>query len=270
MLLGILQEARMNYEQTRSKRVDYFRADAYGDWTGSAIPPRPLTSLFHPPDLVQDLFLDVRMFLDSKQMYEELGIPYRRGYLLAGPPGSGKSSLILAVASNFELPIYSVPLRGTGITGERLAALLANCRKPSLIALEDIDCLSLATSRQSNTKDSLTIADLLNVIDGIGASEDRVLFMTANRPETLDFALTRAGRVDRKFYVDYARDEELRSFHQRIAQYLPVQAWPEFRAALPQQATIADAQALALQGPLEVTPNPGSYNPYAEYQGAPG
>ena len=85
------------------------------------------------------------------------------------------------------------------------------------------------------------------VIDGIGASEDRVLFMTANDPEALDAALTRAGRVDRKFYIDYARDEELQTLHSRVAQYYPVQPWPKFRALLPEQATIADAQALAFQ-----------------------
>jgi chaperone BCS1 len=248
VILDILQEARASYEQSRSKRVDYFRWDTYSDWSGSTIPARPMASLFHPPALIQDLLDDVRLFLDSKQMYEDLGIPYRRGYLLAGPPGTGKSSLILAVASHFELPIYSVPLRGTDISGERLATLLANCRKPSLLALEDIDCLKVATSRKSKANDGLTIAELLNVVDGIGASEDRVLFMTANHPETLDYALTRAGRIDRKFYIDYARDEELKCFHSRIAQYHPVQPWPDFRAALPQRTTIADAQALALQG----------------------
>jgi ATP-dependent 26S proteasome regulatory subunit len=126
--------------------------------------------------------------------------------------------------------------------------LLASCRRPSLIALEDIDCLKVATSRESKTADGLTIADLLNAMDGIGASEDRVLFVTVNRPEALDFALTRAGRVDRKFFVDYARDEELKCFYERMKQYFPVQPWPEFRAALPLQATIADAQALALRG----------------------
>jgi chaperone BCS1 len=190
---------------------------------------------------------DVQIYLDSKKIYTDLGIPYRRGYLLAGPPGTGKSTLILAVASHFKLPIYSVPLRGTEMTGERLSRLLSNCRKPSLIALEDVDCLKVATSRKSKSSEGLTMADLLNVIDGIGASEDRVLFMTANHPETLDAALTRAGRVDRKFYIDYARDEELQSFHSRVAQYYSVQAWPEFRAALPERATIADAQALAFQ-----------------------
>ena len=182
MVLDILQEARTSYEQSRPKRVEYFRSDNYGDWIGTTIPARPLTSLFHPPGLIQDLFGDVRIFLDPKKMYEDLGIPYRRGYLLAGPPGTGKSSLIVAVASHFELPIYSVPLRGAEMTGERVAMLLASCRKPSLIALEDIDCLTVATSRKASTNDGLTIADLLNLFDGIGASEDRVLFMTANRP----------------------------------------------------------------------------------------
>lgn len=248
LILHILEEARASYESSNSKCVDYYHWDTYTDWVGNTIQGRAIPSLFHRPDVIDDLFGDVRTFLGAKQMYEDLGIPYRRGYLLAGPPGSGKSSLILAVASHFGLPIYSVPLHGAEMTGERLAVLLSSCRRPSLIAIEDIDCLKVATSRESKTEDGLTIADLLNAIDGIGASDDRVLFMTANRPEALDFALTRAGRIDRKFSIDYARDEELKCFYERIRQYFPIQPWPEFRAALPLQATIADAQALALRG----------------------
>lgn len=247
MILDILQEAKAAYEQTQSASVEYFRTDQYGDWTENAIPARPLKSLYHPEDLVQDLMDDVQTFLDSKRIYAELGVPYRRGYLLAGPPGTGKSTLILAVASRFKLPIYSVPLRGIEMTGERLSQLLSNCRKPSLIALEDVDCLKVATSRKSKSSEGLTMADLLNVIDGIGASEDRVLFMTSNHQEMLDPALTRAGRVDRNFYIDYAEDAELQKFHSRVAQYYSVQPWPEFRDSLPERATIADAQALAFQ-----------------------
>jgi chaperone BCS1 len=247
LILDILEEARASYEKGKSKRVDYCCWDTYTDWNSTTIPGRKIASLFHRPDIIEDLFGDVRAFLCAKGMYEDLGIPYRRGYLLTGPPGTGKSSLVLAVASHFQLPVYSVPLRGAEISGELLATLLANCRKPSLISLEDVDCLKVATSRESKSEDGLTISDLLNAIDGIGASEDRVLFMTANRPELLDFALTRAGRVDRKFVIDYARDEELKRFYERTAQYVPMQPWPEFRAALPVNATIADAQALALR-----------------------
>ena len=248
LMLDIIREAKVAYEDTQPARVEYFRTDQYGDWISEIILPRTLDSVYHPAEFIHDLIDDVQTYLGSKKIYTDLGIPYRRGYLLAGPPGTGKSTLILAIASNFKLPIYSVPLRGTEMTGERLLQLLSNCRKPSLIALEDVDCLKVATSRSSKTTDGLTMADLLNVIDGIGASEDRVLFMTANHPEKLDAALTRAGRVDRKFYIDYARDEELRSFHSRIARYYAVLPWPEFREALPVRATIADAQALAFQG----------------------
>jgi len=247
MILDIIQEAKAAYEQTQPIRVEYFRTDQYGDWSENAVPARAVRSLYHPEGLLRDLMEDVQTFLDSKKTYADLGIPYRRGYLLAGPPGTGKSTIILAIASYFKLPIYSVPLRGADLTGERLSQLLSNCRKPSLIALEDVDCLAVATSRKSKSNESLAMADLLNVIDGIGASEDRVLFMTSNHPETLDTALTRAGRVDRKFYIDYARDEDLQRFHSRIGQYYSVQPWPEFRDSLPERATIADAQALALK-----------------------
>lgn len=245
IMLDIIREAKAAYEEAQPITVQYFRIDHYGDWTEEAIPPRGLKSVYHPGGLIPDLIGDVQTYLDSKNIYADLGIPYRRGYLLAGPPGTGKSTLILALASHFKLPIYAVPLRGIEMSGERLSQLLSNCRKPSLIALEDVDCLKVATSRNSKSGEALTMADLLNVIDGIGASEDRVLFMTTNHPERLDGALTRAGRVDRKFYIDYARDEELQSFHARVAQYYSIQPWPEFRAALPLHATIADAQALA-------------------------
>lgn len=248
MLLEIIQEAKAAYERTQPIRVEYFRVDQYGDWNENTIPARALTSLYHPETRIRDLIRDVQTFLSSKKIYSDLGIPYRRGYLLAGPPGTGKSTLIIAIASHFKLPIYSVPLRGTEMSGERLSQLLSNCRKPSLIAFEDVDCLNVAITRKSKSSEGLTMADLLNVIDGIGASEDRILFMTSNYPDVLDVALTRAGRVDRRFYVDYARDEELRSFYGRIAQYYAVQPWPEFRDSLPERATIADAQALAFHG----------------------
>lgn len=247
VMFDIIEEAKVAYEQMQPAKVDYFLVDQYGDWTENAISARSLQSLYHPEDLTSDLLEDIRSFLDSKNVYADLGIPYRRGYLLAGPPGTGKSTLILGVASCFRLPIYSVLLRGADMTGGRLSQLLASCRKPSLIVLEDIDCVKAATSRKQNGNNGLTMADLLNVIDGIGASEDRVLFMTSNHPETLDPALTRSGRVDRKFYIDYARDEELRMFHNRIGLYYAVQPWPEFRRSLPEQATIADAQALAFR-----------------------
>ncbi len=247
ILLDIIDAARVEYESTQPITVDYYRADQYGDWRLETVAPRSMDSVYLPKEQLDDLTADVHTYLAAKPVYAEMGIPYRRGYQLSGPPGTGKSTIILALATFFKLPVYSVPLRGSEMTGERLADLLGSCRKPAIVALEDVDCLKLTTTRKSKPEQAITMADLLNVIDGIGAGEDRLLFMTANQPEILDTALVRAGRVDRKLYLDYARDEELRRFHLRVSQYFPILPWPEFRSALPQKATIADAQALAFQ-----------------------
>lgn len=248
LLLDIIREAKEAFDQSQPVTVEYYRADKYGDWGFETIAPRGMDSVYLPREQVADLVTDIETYLTAKPIYQELGIPYRRGYQLAGPPGTGKSTLILALASKFRLPLYSVALGGTEMTGTQLSSLLADCRKPAIVAFEDIDCIASSIGRKSKDRASLTMADLLNVIDGIGASEDRLLFMTANRPEVLDAALVRAGRVDRKFYIGYARDEELERFHARVAMHFAVMPWPDFRAALPPKATVADAQALAFRG----------------------
>lgn len=247
LLLDIIAEAKDAFDQSQPEMLEYYRSDNYGDWRLEMIAPRSMESVYLPQEQLADFTNDVETYLSAKPIYVELGIPYRRGYQLAGPPGTGKSTLILALASKFRLPVYSVALPGAEITGIQLADLLANCRKPAILAFEDIDSIKLSTHQSSKANGGITMADLLNAIDGIGASEDRLLFITANRPEILDTALVRAGRVDRKFYVDYARDEELNRFHERVSMHFPVEPWLEFRAALPMKATIADAQALAFR-----------------------
>lgn len=247
LLLDIIREAKEAFDRSQPVTIEHYRADNYGDWRLETIAPRDMDSVYLPHDQLAELVTDIETFLEAKPIYRELGIPYRRGYQLAGPPGTGKSTLILSLASKFRLPLYSLALRGAEMTGSQLAGLLADCRKPAIVALEDIDCVKTSVSRKSKGGQGVSMSDLLNVIDGIGASEDRLLFMTTNEPEILDPALVRAGRMDRKFYIDYARDEELKRFHDRVSLYFAIEPWPEFRAALPRKATIADAQAMAFR-----------------------
>jgi hypothetical protein len=78
MILDILQEAKSAYERTLPIKVEYFRTDLYGDWNEHAIPARPLNSLYYPEGLIRDLMEDVQIFLGSKKVYTDSGIPYAR------------------------------------------------------------------------------------------------------------------------------------------------------------------------------------------------
>jgi chaperone BCS1 len=248
ILLDILAEAKAEYLAAMPPHVKFYRYTQYDGWSAQAISPRSLDSTYYPQALLDDILTDIRTFLDSKEKYAYLGIPYRHGYQLDGPPGTGKSTMILALASHLNLPLYSMSLQAEGMDGQRLQHMLSQCSKPAIVVFEDIDCLNAAKTRDVSPEDRLTMSDLLNAIDGIGAAEDRIIFMTSNHPEKVDVALTRSGRIDRKFHITYAADTELRRFYDNVSQLFAQPSWEEFRASLPEQTTIADAQAMAFHG----------------------
>ena len=103
-------------------------------------------------DQAEALLEDAREFLESERWYTERGIPYRRGYLLHGIPGGGKSSLVSAVASELKLPIYILQLSNELLSDDGLARLFQTMTlNPSIILLEDIDAASeLVGSRDSH------------------------------------------------------------------------------------------------------------------------
>ena len=120
--------------------------------------------------------------------------------------------------------------------------------------MEDIDSLDAAKSRKSSKKKEdkvslgLNTSELLNLMDGLVATEKRIIIMTTNHPEDLDPALIRPGRVDRRFHIGYAKDTEIRKFHSKAKEYYTIADYETFRKNLPEQCTIADAQALVFKG----------------------
>lgn len=177
------------------------------------IVPRTLKGSVFPPGFVERIRGDLQAFYKSKDAYLERGLPWRRGYLFWGLPGTGKSSLIEALAGEFRKNIY---LLAAGAMDIR--SLISEVdAQDSIIVMEDIDAdtgnratertsievgepdspvaLALKSDRRAN------LSVLLNSLDGIGAPEGRVIFVTTNFRERLDPALTRPGRID--FEVEF-------------------------------------------------------------------
>ncbi|KAM6500386.1 BCS1 N terminal domain containing protein [Amanita muscaria] len=171
---------------------------------------RPLQSVVLAPGVGDTIEHDIKTFLDRRRWYADRGIPYRRGYLLYGPPGSGKTSFIQALAGSLSYDICILNLAERGFTDDKLNHLLSNAPERSFILIEDVDA---AFSKRVQTGEdgyhsAVTFSGFLNALDGVASGEERIIFMTTNHVERLDPALIRPGRVDLAERIDDATPEQ--------------------------------------------------------------
>lgn len=171
------------------------------DWAplGDPRTKRPLASVVLDKGVKESIVGDVNDFLSRQQWYVDRGIPYRRGYLLFGPPGGGKSSFIQALAGELDFSVAMINLSEMGMTDDKLALLLTKLPKRSFLLLEDADAAFVNRKQRESDGYSgatVTFSGLLNALDGLAASEERIAFLTTNHIDRLDPALIRPGRVD--------------------------------------------------------------------------
>lgn len=160
---------------------------------------RPLQSVVLDQGVKERIVDDVKDFLARQSWYVDRGIPYRRGYLLYGPPGSGKSSFIQGLAGELDFGVAIINLSERGMTDDKLAHLLTKLPPKTILLLEDAD--SAFRNRRQVDEDgysggTVTFSGLLNALDGVAAGEERIAFLTTNHIDRLDEALIRPGRVD--------------------------------------------------------------------------
>jgi hypothetical protein len=169
----------------------------YGDWGGwnrvSDAPPRPLKSVILPGDQLERILADVQRFLDAEEWYTNRGLPWHRGYLFHGPPGTGKTSVARALAAHFGLDLAYLPLADIRKDGDLLRRV-ADIDSRSVLLLEDVDIFHAARVRDDNHQ--VTLAGLLNALDGVATPHGLITIMTTNDLSVLDDAVIRAGRVD--------------------------------------------------------------------------
>lgn len=194
--------------------------------------PRSLESVLLPEAKLDALVADCERYLNSRSWYEQLGIPYRRGYLLHGVPGTGKTSTVAAIASHFESDIYVLSLTAHNLTDQHLASLIAKVPPGGVLLLEDVDAI-FAGRTETHEKVPVSFSGLLNALDGIHTSEGRLLFMTTNHPEKLDPALVRPGRIDYRLEFGYATFEQAERLFQRFFPDSPETSARQFARRVP-------------------------------------
>ena len=219
IMLEVMEEAKsLALSEEEGKTVVY---TSWGqEWRQFGYPRRrrPLSSVILDTGVTERIVTDVKDFLNTGKWYVDRGIPYRRGYLLYGPPGSGKSSFIQALAGELEYNICVLNLAERYLSDDRLNMLLSAVPQRSIILLEDIDA---AFNKQREKKpgadqNALTFSGFLNALDGVISSEGRIIFMTTNHIERLDPALLRPGRVDVKLLIDNASQDQIRRMFLRF------------------------------------------------------
>lgn len=204
-LIGLLN----TLSAVEAKTPSIYVATKWGDWRRkTSLRSRSLDTVYLPDDQKERLVSDLQDFLDSEALYETLGIPWHRGYLLYGPPGTGKTSFARALASHFNLDIYSMSL--SDITSDaNLGQMFSQLEERSVLLLEDIDVVHAAKERDDETDEAITASGLLNALDGLSTPHGLITFMTTNDIDVLDEALLRSGRADVQEQIGLLTQDQL-------------------------------------------------------------
>ena len=163
-------------------------------------------------DEAKELLTEIVDFLHNPQKYQEIGAMCPKGALLVGPPGTGKTLLAKAVAGEANVPFFSISgsefvemFVGMGASKVRDLFKQANEKAPCIVFIDEIDTIGKKRDGQGfggNDEREQTLNQLLTEMDGFDASKGVVILAATNRPDTLDPALLRPGRFDRRIPVE--------------------------------------------------------------------
>ncbi|KAI0664270.1 P-loop containing nucleoside triphosphate hydrolase protein [Cubamyces menziesii] len=250
LLRDLLMEARREYKEARKDVIDVYVAEGSDHWKHVAKQDkRPMRSVILDSGVFELVLDDAQDFLRSRQWYADRGIPFRRGYLLYGAPGAGKTSMIHSIAGELGLNIYILSLTAMALDDNGLKSLIGHLPEACIVLIEDIDAAfhrgmkrnisdpeqqARLLAAQEGQQDGgapppgdgekardmfangVTLSGLLNALDGIAAQEGRILFATTNDYSALDPALLRPGRLDLHIEFHLASEYQARELFRRF------------------------------------------------------
>lgn len=209
----------------------------YDLWNSRVRPQRPFSTIDLDTTIKNSLLADVDKFFSPGRLewYARLGLSCKRGILLSGPPGTGKSSIALALAGHIGGPLFNIVI-GQVPDEKTLTSLFDEVSEQSVLLLEDIDSAGIVREnvtfenaarddesdddnggydrKPSKGKSKISLSGLLNAIDAL--AEGSILVMTTNNAEALDKALIRPGRIDKQVRVGCASQAVAASIFKRF------------------------------------------------------
>ena len=162
-------------------------------------------------DEAKELLTEIVDFLHNPEKYRAIGATMPKGALLVGPPGTGKTLLAKAVAGEADVPFFSISgsefvemFVGMGAAKVRDLFKQASDKAPCIVFIDEIDTIGKKRDGQisGNDEREQTLNQLLTEMDGFDGSKGVVILAATNRPDSLDPALTRPGRFDRRIPVE--------------------------------------------------------------------
>lgn len=174
----------------------------------------------------KNIYSSIDNFYKSKENYHDKGIPHKKGILLYGLPGTGKSSVVYSVAYEFKMNIYKLSL--IGLDDKDIIKYVQYIPSRSIVLIEDIDTITSLNDRQislnnknkkknikhislvNEEQSKVNLETLLSILDGYTYLNECVIFFTTNFIEKLDRALIRPGRMDEKYEFGYLTNNQIK------------------------------------------------------------
>ncbi|MEO1065521.1 MAG: AAA family ATPase [Actinomycetota bacterium] len=198
----------------REEGLPVWTPDTWNSWDRRLRAHRAWESVILPAGIAEDFLADLERFVADRALYERRGLPWRRGYLLVGPPGTGKSSIAQAVASKLSYNLVVLTLSALRGDGD-LVARFASMPPRSILLLEDLDVQGVNLTRDddgASENSKITLSAILNSLDGPTTPDGLIVIATSNDPSQLDGALLRKGRFDKRYDLGPVTDNQLVRF----------------------------------------------------------
>jgi SpoVK/Ycf46/Vps4 family AAA+-type ATPase len=169
---------------------------------------KTLSNTIYSKHVTETLFDDVEWFMNNESWFADRGIPYKRGYLLSGVPGTGKTSVAKILANKYNLPIFVIDLQSIKNNSE-FTKLVTQINyltdKRYIVSIEDIDRCDMFKDRYyCDRNNCVTLQCFMNFLDGIVETHGRICIFTANDVTRIEEnpAIIRPGRIDCQLTID--------------------------------------------------------------------